>query len=394
MKTKLLVIAAVFASFFALGMPDGAFGVAWPKIRYDMGVDLDMAYILVLLHSIFYSAVSSQMGRMEKRLSLASINAIGLCVIAVSMLGFSLAPNMIGIGVMSAILGGAMSFVDAGVNAFAAKNLSAKHMNWLHCFWGFGASFSPIIMSQMILIAGWRAGYVSIALLQSVVAIFVLVSIFKGAWVMKNADGEPHESEGYKASEHKHLKSRVYPFLQMLIFLIYAGTEYSITFWTPSVMIEGRGFDISTAGMYTAAYLGAITGGRVLAGFVTKWVSNKMLIRVGLLLAASGLVVMIFSGHIIGMALTGFGLAPVFPSLMHETPLRFEPKILTKLVGYQISAVGVGIAFTTFGMGRVLTRISLDSLFPVVLFGVAALFILNEIIEFGMYRLKHGSGLC
>jgi len=84
--------------------------------------------------------------------------------------------------------------------------------------------------------------------------------------------------------------------------------------------------------------------------------------------------------------LVGFGFGPVFPCLMHETARRYSPEATTKLVGYQVAAVGVGVGVSTFGMGRLLAGISLNALFPAVIIGMLAVVLLNEMIEYAMRR--------
>lgn len=380
---NIIVLTAVYISFLALGMPDGAFGVAWPGMRYELGLGLDRAFLLVVSHSVFYALAGSLMGRMAAFLKLPNVNILGLGLILLGMGGFAFSPNLYFLIIFTMVLGMGMGMVDSSLNAFAAKYFAARHMNWLHCFWGLGGSISPIIMSQMVILFGWRTGYVSIFALQGIMFTFVLITLLKGAWVMTSENSVKAEEE---PAPEKFLTERRYPIIQVIIFMVYAAFEYAITFWTTSVMLEGRGLYIGVAGLYPAVYLGSMTAGRIVMGYASHRMSNTTMIRFGLALSIAGLGILTVSNNFIGMAMVGFGFGPVFPCLMHETGRRYSPEATTKLVGYQIAGVGVGVGLSTFGMGRLLEGISLNALFPAVIIGMTMVALLNEIIEFAMRR--------
>ena len=388
-KRTYIVLGAVFISFLALGMPDGAFGVAWPSIRDEMGMPLERAYMLVILHSVFYALSSSQIGRLAAKFKLENVSGIALWFIVLGIGGFALAPTFSVMAVATTVLGTGMGLVDSGLNAFTAKHFSAKYMNWLHCFWGMGAAISPIIMTRMIVFSGWRAGYMSMMIIQGSVAILVALSLLKGLWVM-NADEKSEENESSPIK--RYLTAKRYQALQLFIFFMYAGFEYAITFWTVSVLLESRDIPIYTAGMYPAVYMGFMMAGRFIFGYVTKIFSNTAVVRFGFAVSIAGLLVLTFSDNIIGMALIGFGFAPVFPCLMHETSRRFSPEHLAKLVGWQIACVGAGVGVSSFIIGRLLGRVSLEALFPVVIGCILFTVALNEIIERATRKvLKQGA---
>lgn len=385
-KNQMIVLVAVFVSFTALGFPDGTFGVAWPFIRYEMRLGLDMAFFVVVSHSVFYSLASGLMGRMARLIKLPYVNMLGLVLMAVGVSGFSFAPNLYFLMLVTMVTGFGMGLIDSGLNAYAAKYFSVRHMNWLHCFWGLGASISPVIMTNMVMYLGWRTGYITIAALQGIMALFVLATLLKGAWIMNGDRAE--EASG--SAEHVHfLRKKRFAVMQVVIFIFYAGFEYSVTFWTPSVMLEARGLGIDRAGLFPAVYLGAMTAGRFFMGYISHKFANITMVRFGLIFSACGLVLLMFTNSFVGMAMVGFGFGPVFPCLMHETAHRFGEKATTKLVGYQVAAVGVGVGFSTFGMGYLLEGVSLNALFPAVITGVVIVFLINETIEGALRKVKN-----
>ncbi|MCL1863440.1 MAG: MFS transporter [Defluviitaleaceae bacterium] len=385
MKTSKFLLFAVYASFFALGMPDGAFGVAWPSIRYEMGLPLERAAMLIAMHSILYSVVSAQMGWLIKALKLEWVSGIGMLMLVIGMLFFSLAPNFAALMMVTAILGAGMGMVDTGANAFASARLSARHMNWLHCFWGMGGSISPIIMRQVIIYYDWRMGYMAVFVIQAAIAVVVFYTILRGMWT----EGEKKEALEETATEGKFLAEKRFQVIQWLIFFLYTSFEYSVTFWTVSVLMEGRGMSFENAGLFPAVYLGSLMAGRFIFGIVTEKIPGSVIIRLGLLLSVIGLALLVFTDNIFGIALTGFGFAPVFPCLMTETKKRFDPHQLSKLVGLQIAAAGAGAAIGAFAIGRLLETVSMNAFFPAIVSLVAIAFLMNEYIEFSLKAISH-----
>jgi fucose permease len=62
-----------------------------------------------------------------------------------AMLVYSVAPSYLWIMVFTIPFGLGAGAVDTGLNNYVAKHYSSRHMNWLHCFWGFGASMAPLL---------------------------------------------------------------------------------------------------------------------------------------------------------------------------------------------------------------------------------------------------------
>jgi fucose permease len=390
-KNLFFVMIVAFAMFFALGMPDGAFGVAWSVISDDMLLPLSRATWLIVVHSIFYAVSSSQIGRLTAFFGLDKISAVGLFLLLAAMLGFSFAPNFSWLVVLTGVLGAGMGMIDLGANAFVAKKFSAKHMNWLHCFWGMGGAVSPLIMREMIFAFDWRWGYRAIFAVQIIIFILLMISVAKNLWVFDKKDkkDESKKSDVPKASrENNFLTKKRFRVLQLVIFFLYTSFEYSVTFWTVIVLLQRPGMSFASASLFPAVYLGFLMAGRFIFGFVTDKISAANVIRIGFILSVAGLVTLVFSSRLAGIAMVGFGFAPIFPCLMNETKKRFNPAILSKLVGWQIAAASSGAGISAVVMGRLLDNVSTEAVFPAIIIFVILAFALNEFLEFKLKRVK------
>jgi len=385
-KRVYILLAIIFLGFFALGLPDGAFGVAWPHIRQELDVPLERAGFIFVVHSIFYALTTSQLGRISRFIKEENIGVIGLFGIALGLLGFSIAPYFFVLICFVAILGMSMGFVDSSFNAYVSKNFSGRVMNLLHCFWGVGAMISPLIMTSMVMNSTWRSGYAFNAMIVTAVAISVLISVTRGFWritaprkeAVLIADFDESDSSSETAG---YLRGRINESMAVVIFFFYGGAEYGIGYWAVSVLVESRNMYTETAGLYPAAFYGSIMLGRLVFGLIGNRVRDINALRLGVVLSAVGLVSFLFTTSIIGMLLIGFGFGPIIPSAVSDISRRFNPTSTTRLVGYQFAALGSGIAILATGLGWFLGNVSLEILFPAVLFMVLTAGLLNEILE-------------
>jgi len=374
-KNTYIVLVLIYLSFIALGLSEGALGTAWPVMRDEMRLPLTHGGIVMIVHAIFYSLSSSQLGRIARSLKLEHIDLLGLISMAIGFFCFVISPNFVMIILAVAITGCGMGLIDSSLNSYMAKNFTSRYMNWLHCFWGLGAAASPAIMARMIIVADWRMGYAVLGMFHLAVIAMVLISVFKRVWQQ-----EERTQQNSPIVKGGNLTKKRHQFLMIFIFFLYVGAEHSIGFWITSVMLESRGLSHDRAAMFATVYYAMIMAGRLVFGYLANRFKDRDIIRFGLCFSILGLVVLVISDSIIGIAIVGFGFAPVFPCLVNDTANRFSPKILTKLVGYEIASVGAGIAIISAGMGQVLEFISMQALFPAVMILVVLTFLLNEIL--------------
>ncbi|MCL2456167.1 MAG: hypothetical protein FWD19_01305, partial [Defluviitaleaceae bacterium] len=231
----------------------------------------------------------------------------------------------------------------------------------------------------------WRAGYSAIFFVQLSAAVFVFFTVLKGYWKPQKKICEEKISFD---SQKIFLKSKIFFAVQWIIFFLYAAAEYSVTFWTVSVLIDGRGEFFAVASLFPAVYLGSLMTGRIVFGYANNSDADPKIIRLGFFLAVIGLIVLTFSNSVVGIVLVGYGFAPIFPCLMNVTKKRFDPQSLYKSVGLQIAAAGAGVTLSAVSMGRLLEKISMAALFPAVIFFVLVSFVLNEIIEAKLKKIS------
>ena len=363
---RLILLIVIYLAFISLGLPDGVLGLAWPGMRASLGQPLE-ALGLVTFILAGCSAISGFMsGRILSRFGTGPVTFVSALMTGLSLLGFSQVPNFPLMVALAFPLGLGAGSVDAGLNHFVADHYSSKHMNWLHACWGIGATLGPVIMGSILASGGgWSQGYLTIALCQLGLATILLASL--GLW--KGQGPAHHDPEKIVEGGRPDTPSWA-PVLAAFLFALYVAMEMGTGMWTASILIESRHFDPGMAGLAITLFYGSIMGGRVLIGFVSERMGNRRLVRIGLGVALVGIVLLMIPGlpalAFVGLVLLGLGCAPIYPSLMHETPRRFDPVTTRKVIGWQVAAANIGGAVIPAGFGVLAARFGLEAVFPTI----------------------------
>ena len=110
--------------------------------------------------------------------------------------------------------------------------------------------------------------------------------------------------------------------------------------------------------------------GRILSGFVSFKLNNKQMLRSGQVIVLVGAVIMLLPLAnilmLLGLVLIGLGCAPVYPSMLHETPVRFGEANSQYVMGLQLAAGNTGALLLPPLFGLVASHWSV-SLLPIFL---------------------------
>ncbi len=378
-KPSLLVLAITYLTFISLGLPDaGVLGVAWPQIRENMGLPLETVGLLTLSLTLLAAAASFVSGNLTKRFATGPLILVSVVITSASLFAWSAAPSFLFLMLAAIPLGLGGGSIDSGLNAYVAKHYTSRHMNWLHSFWGGGATLGPIVMTAALGVgAGWRGGYLWLASAQAAVAVILLISL--PLWNRNEkrvaAESETHDEKNGTLSSRSGAA-----WLSVAIYVLYTAGEMGIGLWANTVLIESRHLDAETAGVWVAAYFAAIMGGRLLVGLIVNQLGNRRLITWGLSLALVGVVLFFIPAvpglaswnllALIGMLLAGLGFAPVFPSLMHETPKRFTAEAAPVVIGRQVGGAYLGGAVLPLLLGWIMAHTMLETLAPMVIIAI------------------------
>ena len=145
-----LLLPIIYTAFISLGLPDSLLGSAWPEMCLQLEAPVSYAGIISMIISAGTILSSLSSDRVTRRLGAGRVTAISVALTASALFGFSLAPNFWVLCLIALPYGLGAGAVDAALNNYVALHYQAKHMSWLHCFWGLGASIGPYIMGACL----------------------------------------------------------------------------------------------------------------------------------------------------------------------------------------------------------------------------------------------------
>lgn len=342
-----LLLAIIYLAFISLGLPDSLLGSAWPVIYNDISVSLSYMGILTMIVSGCTILSSLMSDRLTKKLGTGRITVISVFLTAFALLGYSFANSFTALIILSIPYGLGAGAIDAALNNYVANHYSAKHMSWLHCFWGIGTIISPSIMSFALTNYSWSTGYRIVAIIQLIIGAILLCTL--PIWKVNSSKAAEESEKGSSIGIIQALKIRGVPSL-LLAFFGYCAAESTATNWAATYLVEAKGFDeASSAALGALVFLG-ITLGRFLGGFLMDKLGNLKMIRLGTLIAISGILILIFSGDnrilsVIGLGILGLGCAPVYPCIINSTPDNFGAENSGAIIGIQMASAYVGTTF-------------------------------------------------
>jgi fucose permease len=380
----LILLGIVYVSFISLGLPDGILGVAWPAIRADMGQPLAAVGIITITITVCAAVSSFLAGAIVKRVGTGVVVATSCLMTALALVGFSYAPSFVWLVLLGIPLGLGAGAVDASLNHFVAAHYSSRHMNWLHGFWGVGATTGPLIMGWALASpSGWTVGARTIGFMQ--LALAALLWLTLSLWSREHAKPPADDAAHAQTPVFKPLRP-IALWLAPATFLFYVAAEMGTGLWAASILVTDRGLTPTQAGVWVSVYFGSITAGRFGVGLIANRLGNRRLVRLGIGLATLGAAVfaahgLLGSASLAGLVLMGLGCAPVFPSLMHETARRFPDDLARTVIGRQMMFSYAGGSVIPAAFGLLATWVGLSAVMPMVVLLLLALLALTTLLD-------------
>lgn len=292
-----LLLAIIYLSFISLGLPDSLLGSAWPVMYAELGVPVSYMGIIsvIICAGTIVSSLLSDL--LTKKLGTGLVTALSVLTTAAALFGFSVSTKFWMLIVFAIPYGLGAGGVDASLNNYVALHFKSRHMSWLHCMWGLGASISPYIMGYALSGGhGWDKGYLTVSLIQFVLAFIVFISL--PLWKKKKGDSAPEEkAKPLSVKEIVKIRGAIPCFIA---FFCYCSLEQTTMLWASSFMVFNGGISADTAASFASMFFIGITAGRAVNGFLTFRLSDKALIRAGQALIFIGIILIIIpAGYVL-----------------------------------------------------------------------------------------------
>jgi len=388
---SIILLIIIYLSFISLGLPDSLLGSAWPSMYGGLSVPLHYAgYIsMIIAGGTVVSSIFSE--RIIRRLGTGIVTAFSVLMTAAALLGFSFSSTFALLCLWAIPLGLGAGSVDAALNNYVALHYKARHMSWLHCFWGVGASMGPIIMSfYLINKNSWNSGYRTIGIIQCclVAVLFITISL----WRQKKFQNNNGKNETNKGINFKEI-FQIAGVKQILIaFFCYCSLETITGLWGSSFLVTEKNIPPEIAAQWISLYYIGITSGRFISGFLTMKLTNRQMVRLGQALIACGITALMLPfGRILllpGFFIIGLGCAPIYPSLLHETPINFGSDKSQAIMGIQMASAYIGTTFMPPLFGQVTSFFGFN-IFPLFIGGILILnIIMVELLNKKVDKIK------
>lgn len=338
-----LLLAVIYLSFISLGLPDALLGAAWPSMYGALGVPVSYAGIISVIIALGTVVSSLMSDRLTYRLGTGRVTALSVAITAAALLGFSASGSFWMLCLWAIPYGLGAGSVDASLNNYVALHYASRHMSWLHCMWGVGASVGPYVMGIALTGGrGWQMGYRWISFLQIALTAILLASL--RLW--KKRPGQEGGEEPEKPLGLRQVLAVGGVREVMLTFFCYCGIEQTAGLWASSYLVLNRGVDAQTAAGFASMFFLGITIGRGLSGFITMKLNDKQMVRLGCGIIAVGAAALLLplgeGAALAGLVLVGLGCAPVYPCLIHSTPEHFGAQRSQAIIGVQMASAYVG----------------------------------------------------
>lgn len=387
LKMISLLLAVIYLSFISLGLPDALLGSAWPMVYQEFSVPVSYAGIVFGIISVGTIISSLFSDRITKSLGAGKVTAISVAMTAVAMLGFSISGSYVQLMLWAIPYGLGAGSVDACLNNYVALHFKSHHMSWLHCMWGIGASVGPYIMSYALTKGTWRTGYRYIFIIQVVLTLLIVMSI--PLWKInskfqKDSDASKTSEEQYKPLSLKQIVNIKGVKEVMLTFFCYCALEQTAGLWASSYLVLYKGMSEERAARFAGLFFIGITIGRAISGFITFKLNDRQMIRLGQIIIAIGIATLIIPAgstvSLIGFIIIGLGCAPIYPCIIHSTPMHFGADKSQSIIGVQMASAYVGNVCMPPLFGLIANHISV-ALLPLYLSTILIImFVMHEVL--------------
>ena len=349
-----LLIAVIYLIFISLGLPDSLLGSGWPVMQISFGVPSSYAgYVSMTIACMtIISALVSP--RLIRRFRTKWIVIVSICLTVLGLFGFSVCTRYWMLFLFAVPYGLGAGAVDAAVNHYVANHYPSSVMNFLHAFYGIGAAVSPYIMGYALSVARWNEGYRWTAYVQAGILLVCILSL--PLWKRNEAPGEETKRDGAGIREALKVPGVL---LTLIAFYAYCAGEATCFLWTPSYFAGTKeGLSDSTIASFGCLIFAGLTIGRLISGFVSDRLGDRILIRIGIAVELFGILLLLLPAKgyllaVIGFLVIGTGMGPVYPAIQHMAPANFGERYSAAVIGLQMASAYIGSTFMPMVFGHI-----------------------------------------
>jgi FHS family glucose/mannose:H+ symporter-like MFS transporter len=326
------LVFSAWAGIFVFGLVMAILGAILPSLFERIVFNKSEAGNLFFFMNLAMLGMSVVFGPVVDRFGYRVFLAFCSLLVAVSFLLFTLAPTYSLLIAAAVLLGVGGGGLNGGSNALTSdlnpENRSAA-LNLLGIFFGFGALLIPLLIGTLLGILGLHAILVVATVLSLIPFAFFLLLRFPPA----------KQAQGFLLRQAARVVGSPLLWLCGLLLFFQSGNEFTMGGWISTYLNEQFRFSPMTASLVLSGYWGTMMLGRlIISRRLVRVLKNETLVlaSAALALAATALVVAAPTGQLaaLGVVLTGFGFAAIFP-----TTLAIAGEAFSDLTGTAFSVI-------------------------------------------------------
>ena len=384
----MLLLFFIYIAFIGLGLPDSLFGTAWPAIYMDMGLPFSYGSFVTSLVYLGTMISSMTSARLINRLGTGKVTAISTLLTALAMLGYSNSHSYIFILLCALPLGLGAGAIDTALNNYVAIHYSARHMNFLHCFYGIGITISPFILTKtMSGERGWSKGYFIAFIIQ--LSITVLLFLALPLWNKQGSDIAESDEQVEVLSLKEIIHTKGVKAMWSLFFFSCA-IECTCGSWGSTYFVEKSGLSPESAAAKMIFYFIGVAVGRFLSGLISKYLNIYKIISICMCLIVCGIATLFVPTFgwliVVGLLLIGIGNGPLFPNFNYITPILFGESKAPAIIGSQMTVASLSFMIIPIVFGQIAQLVGMW-IFPIVL-GVFVCILIATYLSMHQWLLK------
>ncbi|KAF1996832.1 MFS general substrate transporter [Amniculicola lignicola CBS 123094] len=376
-RSNLFRTLAAFWSFVVMGSNDAAYGALIPYLQKHYHLSFLVISLVFLSPLVGYTASALLNNSIHLKYGQRGVAFISPGCHLVAYIVIALHPPYPVLVVIFMLAGFGNGLADAAWNSWIGNMSNPNEiLGFLHACYGLGAVLSPLIATSMITkgskLPWWTFYYVMIAM-----AIIELATSISAFW---HASGEVFRANNPRTTNTKDNRMKEalirMPYARVTwvcaVFLLgYVGIEVALGGWIVKFMLEVRDGGDFASGMTATGFWMGLTVGRIVLGFVTPRLGEKLAIAIYLpLTMALELIFWLvpqFYVSAVAVALQGFFLGPLFPAAIVAATKLLPRHLHVSAIGFAAAFGGSGAAIFPFAVGAIAQGHGVQVLQPVIL---------------------------
>lgn len=284
---------------------------------------------------------------------------------------------------------------DSAWNAWIGNMESANELlGFLHGSYGLGATIGPLIATAMVTKGLPWYSYYYIMIGMTGLELLLTTTSFWGATAAVYRAAHAENTGGVRTTTRTVLKSPIV-WLVAVFLLGYVGAEVSLGGWIVTFMLVVRKAEAFKAGLTVTFFWLGLTVGRIILGFVTGRIGEKLAIT-GYLLLCIALQLMYwlipsFVASAVIVTFLGFFLGPLFPAAIVAATRLLPSDYHVSAIGFSAAFGGGGAAVFPFAVGAIASSKGVEVLQPIIVAILAFISLLWLALPGGLRRggLEH-----